>query len=331
MRKIRWGVISTASIGLDEVLPAMQKGEFTEVNAIASRNLEKAQEAARQLDIPKAYGSYAELLADPEIEAVYIPLPNHLHVSWSIKAMEAGKHVLCEKPLGLDAKDARQLLEASQRYPHLKVMEAFMYRHHPQWKLAQQLIKDGEIGDLQSIHTFFNYYLPDPTNIRNMVDIGGGGLLDVGCYAVSLSRLIFESEPVRVFAAMELDPQFKTDRLATGILEFDKGIATFTCATQLFDFQRVNIMGDLGQLELKIPFNPPVDKPTHLSLDNTSGKREFELDICDQFTLQGDHFSKAILEHIPTSTPLKDAVNNMVVIDALFQSAHEGCWISGLT
>lgn len=206
-----------------------------------------------------------------------------------------------------------------------------MYRHHPQWKLAQQLIKNGEIGELHSIHTFFNYYLPDPANIRNMVDIGGGGLLDVGCYAVSLSRLIFESEPVRTFAAMELDPQFKTDRLATGILEFDTGIASFTCATQLFDFQRVNIMGTLGQVELEIPFNPPIDKPTRLSLHNTSGRREFELDICDQFTLQGDLFSKAILEDTPTPVPLEDAVANMVVIDALFQSARTGCWISRLS
>lgn len=324
MRKIRWGVISTASIGLVEVLPAMQKGDYTQVAAIASRNLEKAQEAARQLGIPKSYGSYAELLADPEIEAVYIPLPNHLHVTWSIKALEAGKHVLCEKPLGLDAGDARRLLDASRHYPWLKVMEAFMYRHHPQWKLAQQLIQNREIGELRSIHTFFNYYLPDPANIRNVVDIGGGGLLDVGCYAVSLSRLIFESEPVRSFASLQIDPQFKTDRLASGILEFDTGIATFTCATQLFDFQRVNIMGTLGQVELEIPFNPPIDKPTRLILDNTSGRQEFELDTCDQFTIQGDLFSKAILEDTPTPIPLEDAVANMVVIDALFQSARTG-------
>ena len=331
MRKVRWGVVSTASIGMVEVLPAMQRGQYTQLVAIASRNPEKAQEAARQLGIPKAYGSYAELLADPEIEAVYIPLPNHLHVPWSIKALEAGKHVLCEKPLGLDAGDARRLLEASRSYPGLKVMEAFMYRNHPQWKLAQQLVKNGEIGELHSIHTYFNYYLPDPANIRNMADIGGGGLLDVGCYAVFLSRLIFESEPVRAFAAMQLDPEFKTDRLAAGILEFSTGIATFTCSTQLFDFQRVNIMGTLGQVELEIPFNPPVDRPSRLYLHNGSGKRDFELDVCDQFTIQGDLFSKAILEDTPVPTPLEDAVANMVAIDALFQSARAGCWITGPT
>ncbi|HLE51351.1 MAG TPA: Gfo/Idh/MocA family oxidoreductase [Anaerolineales bacterium] len=327
MRKVRWGVLGAASIALVEVLPAMQKGEYTQVMAIASRSLEKAQEAARQLYIPKAYGSYAELLADPEIEAVYIPLPNHLHVPWSIKTLEAGKHVLCEKPLGMDAGDAQQLLQASRRYPGLKVMEAFMYHHHPQWRLAQQLVKGGEIGELRSIQAFFNYYLADPTNIRNMADIGGGGLLDVGCYAVSLSRLIFESEPVRAFAAMQLDPQFKTDRLTSGILEFGTGIATFTCSTQLSDFQRVNIMGTLGQVELEIPFNPPVDSPSRLLLHNASGTREFELAICDQFTIQGDLFSRAILEDTPVPTPLEDAIANMAVIDALFQSARAGCWM----
>ncbi|MGW8144599.1 MAG: Gfo/Idh/MocA family protein [Anaerolineales bacterium] len=331
MRKIHWGVISTASIGLDEVLPAMQKGDHTQVMAIASRSLDKAQQAARQLNIPKAYDSYDELLADPEIEAVYIPLPNHLHVPWSIKTLEAGKHVLCEKPLGLDAEDARKLLDASKQYPNLKVMEAFMYRHHPQWKLAQKLVKNNEVGELLSIHTYFNYYLPDPDNIRNMADIGGGGILDVGCYAVSLSRLIFESEPVRAFAAMQLDPQFKTDRLASGILEFDSGIATFTCATQLFDFQRVNIMGTLGQIEIEIPFNPPIDKPTHVVLHNTSGRREFELEVCDQFSIQGDIFSKAILEDASLPVPLEDAIANMVVIDALFQSARTGKRISVLS
>ena len=326
MKKVNWGVISTASIGLVEVIPAMQKGQYTQVTAIASRSLEKAQHAAQQLGIPKAYGAYDELLADPDIDAVYIPLPNHLHIPWSIKALEAGKHVLCEKPLGMDAGDARRLLEAARRYPSLKVMEAFMYRHHPQWKLAEQLVKGGEIGELRSIHAYFNYYLPDPANIRNMADIGGGGMLDVGCYAVSLSRLIFESEPRRVFAAMQLDPQFQTDRLTAGILEFDAGIATFTCATQLADFQQVNILGTSGRVELEAPFNPPIDQPIRVYLHNANGRRELVLDICDQFTIQGDLFSKAILEDTPVPTPPEDAIANMATIDALFQSAHTGGW-----
>jgi predicted dehydrogenase len=326
MRKIRWGVISTASIGLVEVLPAMRKGLYTQLVGIASRDLAKARSAAEQLGIPKAYGSYAELLADPEIEAVYNPLPNHLHVPWSIKALEAGKHVLCEKPLGLDAEDARHLLEASQRHPDLKVMEAFMYRHHPQWHLARKLLSEGEIGELRSIHTLFNYYLVDPANVRNQADIGGGGLLDVGCYAVSLSRLVFEAEPTRAFAAMEIDPQFKTDRLTAGILEFERGIATFTCSTQLVDYQRVYIMGTLGQVELELPFNPPPDKPARICLHNSKGVHDFELEVCDQYTIQGDLFSRAILENTPVPTPLEDAIANMVAIDALFLSARSGMW-----
>ncbi len=328
MRKIRWGVISTASIGVTEVLPAMQKGQYSHLVGMASRSLEKAKQVADKLGLPKAYGSYDELLADPEIEAVYIPLPNHLHVPWSIKALEAGKHVLCEKPLGLDAADARRLLEVSRRYPNLKVMEAFMYRHHPQWHLAQRLVHEGEIGELRSIHTLFNYYLIDPANVRNQADIGGGGLMDVGCYAVSLSRLVFEAEPIRAFAAMDIDPQFKTDRLTSGILEFERGLATFTCSTQLVDTQRVNLMGTLGQVELDLPFNPSISKPARVRLQNARGVRDFEVEVCDHYTIQGDLLSRAILDDTPVPTPLEDAIDNMAAMDALFQSARTGMWAS---
>jgi predicted dehydrogenase len=328
MEKIHWGVISTAKIGLDAVLPAMQKGQYCQVIGIASRSLEKAQTAATRLGIPKAYGSYEELLADPDIDAVYNPLPNHLHVPWSIKALEAGKHVLCEKPIGLNAADASKLLESSRLHPNLKVTEAFMYRHHPQWPLVQQLVKDGEIGELRSIHTFFNYYLVDPTAIYNNFEMGGGALLDIGCYAVSVSRLIFDGEPRRVFAAMDIDPQFKTDRLTTGILDFGKGISTFTCSTQLFDLQKVTIMGTHGQIEFELPFNPPIDKPAKIYLQSANGTRIIELDICDQYTLQGDLFSKSILDDMPVTIPLEDSLANMAVIDALFQSAQKRRWIN---
>ncbi len=326
MRKINWGVISTANIALSEVLPAMQKGQYSQVTAIASRSLEKAQAAAQQLGISKAYGSYEELLADPAIEAIYNPLPNHLHVPWSLKALEAGKHVLCEKPLGLDVADARRLLDAAKRHPELKVMEAFMYRHHPQWKLAQQIVQSGELGQVRAVHAFFNYYLDDPANVRNMADIGGGGLLDVGCYAVSLSRLVFAGEPSRAFAILDLDPRFKTDRIASGIMEFAQGIATFTCATQLSDFQQVNILGTDGRLEIELPFNPPIDRPTYLNVYTANGKQTHELGVCDQYTIQGDLFSKAILDNTPVPTPLEDAIANMAAIDALFASARSGSW-----
>jgi predicted dehydrogenase len=227
----------------------------------------------------------------------------------------------------MNAEDARRLLEAAGRYPNLKVMEAFMYRQHPQWPLAQQLIQDGEIGELRSIHTFFNYYLVDPTAIYNSLEMGGGALRDIGCYAISLSRLIFGSEPGRVFAAVDIDPQFKTDRLTTGMLDFGRGISTFTCSTQLFDLQRVDIMGTHGQIEFELPFNPPIDRPARIILQNAKGTHEIKLNICDQYTLQGDHFSKAILEDIPVLIPLEDSVANMAVIDALFESAQKSSWV----
>jgi len=183
MKKLRWGVLSTANIGLEKVIPAMQQGEYCEMAAIASQSLEKGQAAAAQLGIPKACGSYDELLADAEIDAVYIPLPNHLHVPWAIKALKAGKHVLCEKPIGLTTAEAKELLVEARKHPELKVMEAFMYRHHPQWQRALQLVNEGKIGALQTIHSFFSYYNADPENIRNMAQIGGGGLMDIGATA----------------------------------------------------------------------------------------------------------------------------------------------------
>jgi predicted dehydrogenase len=242
MSKIRWGVLSTAKIGIEKVIPAMQQSELCEIVAIASRRIEKARAAAKKLGIQKAYGSYEELLTAPEIQAVYIPLPNHLHVSWSIKALEAGKHLLCEKPLGMTAAEARQLLDAAEKHPKLKVMEAFMYRHHPQWQRARQLIDEGKIGDLRTIQSFFSYCNTDPKNIRNIAGAGGGALMDIGCYCISLSRFIFSAEPGRIFGIMEYDPQFKTDRLTSGIMDFGRGTSTFTCSTQLAPFQRVNIL-----------------------------------------------------------------------------------------
>src|SRR5690348_16930138 len=257
MDKVRWGVLSTADIGVRQVIPAMQQGTYCEIAGIASRSLEKAQAAAAQLGIPKAYGSYEELLGDPEIDAIYNPLPNHLHVPWSIKALQAGKHVLCEKPIALSAAEAEALAAEARKHPRLKVMEAFMYRHHPQWRHARQAVLDGGIGELRTIQSLFSYYLDDPTNIRNKAAIGGGGLMDIGCYNISLSRFIFAAEPRRVLGVIERDPDFGTDRLTSGMLEFDRGTATFTCSTQLAPYQRVHICGTAGRIEIEIPFNAP--------------------------------------------------------------------------
>ena len=327
MRRVRWGILSTAKIGRLKVIPAMQQSTYCEIAAISSRDPERAEQTAQQLQIPHAYGSYQELLEDKEIDAVYIPLPNHLHVPWALNALAAGKHVLCEKPVGLTAEEGVQLLAASRKYPHLKIMEAFMYRHHPQWVHTIRLVKDGKIGQLRSINAVFSYCNTDAHNIRNQAEIGGGGLMDIGCYCISLSRMLFAKIPERVTGTVEYDDRFRTDQLASGLLDFNEGTATFTCATQLIPFQRVNIFGTKGRIEIEIPFNAPPDKPCRIWFDHNGTTDEVVFDICDQYTIQGDLFSRAILENTPVPVPLEDAVDNMRVIEAVIKGARDEKWI----
>ncbi|CCH48790.1 Gfo/Idh/MocA family protein [Pseudodesulfovibrio piezophilus] len=333
MKKIRLGILSTAKIALTKVIPAMQSGRYTEVTAIASRSIENAQKAASELHIPQIHETYEALLADPEIDAVYIPLPNHLHIPWTIEAMKAGKHVLCEKPIGLDTNEVNQLIDATSRYPNLKVMEAFMYRHHPQWVEAKRLIKAGEIGEFITLQSFFSYFNTDPENIRNKADIGGGGLMDIGCYNISLSRFLFDAEPKRVCGFMNTDAKFGTDRLFSGMLDFSGRISTFTCATQLTAYQRVNILGTSGRIEILIPFNAPPNAPTQIILqrdmleDEEDKLRTITFGVSDQYTLQGDLFAKSILDDTPVPTPLTDAWANMHTLEALFTSAQSNQWV----
>lgn len=324
MKKIRWGVLSTAKIAREKVIPAMQAGQFCSIDAIASRNEEQAKQTAAALNIPKAYASYDALLQDAEIDAVYIPLPNHLHVPWAIKALAANKHVLCEKPIGLTAAEAKQLLEAAKHKPHLRIMEAFMYRFHPQWRRIKKILQDGSIGELKTIESFFSYYNTDAGNIRNQKDIGGGGMLDIGCYCVSLSRFIFDKEPESVCGNVDIDPVMQTDRMASGILNFANGTATFTCSTQLTPYQRANILGTKGRIEIEIPFNGPPLSETRIWLHTQTGKEEIVFDAVDQYTLQGDVFSQAILNNTAVPTDLQDAIHNMLVIEAVFKSAATG-------
>lgn len=327
MDKVKWGIMSTANIGATKVIPAMQNGTHCDIHALASLSLEKAHALATKLKIPRTFGSYEELLNCAEIDAVYIPLPNHLHVPWSIKALEAGKHVLCEKPIALSAPEAQTLLDTSKKHPELKIMEAFMYRHHPQWQKAGELVTSGEIGSLQTVQSFFSYYNTDPADIRNMAGIGGGGLMDIGCYTISLARFIFGAEPQKVCSLMEYDPQLEVDRIASAILDFGRGTSTFTCSTQLAPYQRVNIFGTRGRIEIEIPFNAPPDQPCRLWLQTQDQTEEISFPICDQYTIQGDLFSKAILNDTDVPTPLEDAVANMKVIDALVESAKIRSWV----
>ena len=330
MQPVNWGIISTALIGTAKVIPAMQKSKHCRIQAIASRDLALAKKWAKELGIPKAYGSYEELLADREIEAVYNPLPNHLHVPWSIKAAEAGKHVLCEKPIALDAKEAEQLVAARNRTGKL-ITEAFMVRGHPQWLRARELVRQGKIGELRAVQGLFTYFLTDPENVRNMADIGGGGLYDIGCYPIVTSRFLFEAEPTRVVGLIERDPVMKIDRLASAILDYPKGQASFPCATQLAPYQRMQILGTKGRIEVEIPFNAPPDKPCRIFVDDGSAlgdasAKEEAFPVCDQYGIQGDLFSEAIRSGKPVEFPLENAVHNMRIIDAIFRSAKTGGW-----
>ncbi len=330
MRKVKWGVLGVAKIATEKVIPAMQRAERCDIAAIASRDETRATEAAARLGIGRAYGSYEALLADPEIEAIYNPLPNELHVPWTIKALEAGKHVLSEKPIALDAEEARTLIAARDRTGKL-VAEAFMVRFHPQWRRARELAQSGAIGRVGAIQTFFSYRLLDPTNVRNRPP-GGGGLYDIGCYAILTARFVFGAEPVRVAATLDRDPNFATDRLASGILEFPGGRhLTFSAATQLAPHQRVTIVGETGRIEVLVPFNALPDRPMRIVIDTGAdlmGGEAWseEFPVCDQYGLQGDAFSRAALGEAPLEFPIEDAVASMRVIDALFRSAERGTW-----
>jgi predicted dehydrogenase len=327
---VRWGVLGVADIAVKQVIPAMQRGRASRVVAIASREAAKAAAAARSLGIPRSHGSYDALLADPDVEAVYIPLPNHLHVPWSIRAAEAGKHVLCEKPLALTASEARTLLAVRDR-TGVVMGEAFMTRTHPQWRRVRELIAAGRLGELRLVTGHFSYYRRDPNDVRSKVEWGGGVLLDIGCYPVTMSRWLFGAEPLEVSAVLERDPEFRVDRLVSGLLRFPSGQAAFTVAGQAALFQQMEIFGTKGRIEVEIPFNAPADHATRILVDDgrdlVGGGIEAETFApINQYTLQGDRFSEAVRGLGTVPVPLEDAIANMAVLDALFRAAGSARW-----
>jgi len=329
MQKVKWGIISTANIGVAKVIPGMLKSSELEVAAISSRNLKSAKSWAGQLGIPKAYGSYEEMLADPEIEAVYNPLPNHLHVPLTLAAVNAGKHVLCEKPIALTAGEAARLRDAAR---DVLIAEAFMVRFHPQWLRARELVREGRIGTLRVVQAFFAYDNPDPANIRNRAEIGGGGLYDIGCYPIVAGRFFFEAEPRRGIALIERDPTFHTDRLTSALVDFGDGRRLdFTVSTQLAPHQRIELSGTTGRIEIPIPFNPRQGAQTKLLIDDCSslegtGIHVETLPASDQYELQGEAFSRAVRGEIALPFGVEDAIANMRAIDALFRSERTGTW-----
>jgi predicted dehydrogenase len=330
MRQLSWGVLSTARIGIEKVIPPMLNSNYCRIDAIASRSLDTARRVAAKFGIPKAYGSYEELLADREIEAVYNPMPNHLHVPWTIQAAEAGKHVLCEKPIAITAQEAEQLIAVRDR-TGFYIQEAFMVRTSPQWLKLRELVGSGRIGRLQAIQAAFSYRLTDPDNIRNKADIGGGGLLDIGCYPITTSRFVTGAEPSRVAAVIERDPVFATDRLGSVLMDFPTVQASFVYGTQTVAYQKVQFFGTEGRIELQIPFNAPPDQPSKIFLDDGSslagaGIEVIEIPACDQYGVAGDAFSEAIQNGAEQPVPLEDTIKNMRVIDAVFRAAETGQW-----
>lgn len=329
MKRVVWGVLSTAKIGLQHVLPAMRASSLIELRAIASRSLEAAQAAARSFDMPRAYGTYEELIADPEIEAIYNPLPNHLHVPLTLQAAAAGKHVLCEKPIALTAAEAEALRDAARR---VHIEEAFMVRHHPQWQRVRELVQQGRIGTPRAVQVFFSYFNDDPQNIRNQPAAGGGALYDIGCYAILAGRFLFEAEPRRAIALVDRDPALATDRTTSALLDFGSGRhLSFTVSTQSCRHQRVTVVGTQGRVEIAIPFNAPRDGAMRITVDSSgaldgSGVTTETIATADQYRLQAEAFSRRVRGEPAAGWGVDDAIAQTRVIDALWRSEQSARW-----
>ena len=325
MKPVVWGVLSVSEHYRLRVHTYVAKSPLLQMRAVASRSRDRAEAFAREFGFPRAYGSYEELVADKEIEAVYIPLPNHLHAEWIKKCADAGKHVLCEKPIALDARQAEDAIRYAEK-KGVRVMEAFMYRLHPQWQRAREIVKAGELGEIRSVHTLYTYMLKDPSNIRNVASMGGGGILDIGCYAVSSARFLIGREPIRVVSLVHRDPGFTTDVLASGILDFGVARSVFTVGTQTFSWQKVDVIGSGGELRIHLPFNAYPDAPMRLTVTAGVGERNIFTSAADQYQQMFEGFSKAVRGEGDVPTPPQDAINNMKVLDALFRSEKSGSW-----
>ncbi|MBK8946244.1 MAG: Gfo/Idh/MocA family oxidoreductase [Ignavibacteriae bacterium] len=322
--KINWGILGTATIAIDQIIPSIQKSYNSQLVAIASRNFEKAKIVSEKFSIPKYYGKYEELLRDPEIDAVYIPLPNHLHVEFAIKSLENGKNVLVEKPIGMNKNEIIKLIETSNKYPNLKIMEAFMYKFHPQWKKSKELITNGKIGELNYIQSSFTFYDDNPNSIVNKKEYGGGSLMDIGCYSISLSNYLFEKNPKTIFAVNEIHPNCKIDITTSVILEYLNGCSSFFCSTQMEENQNVKIFGTKGIIELPKPFNPSNDKKSFILLTKNNVIQKIEFEICNQYEKQISEFSESIITNKNLPTTLNESLSNINIIEKIFESAEKG-------
>lgn len=325
MKKIRFGVLGVSNHFYKRIALPLNETDNCEVYAIASREVSKAKVAGEEFGIPVSDLNYEELINHDEVDAIYIPQPNHLHAEWTIKALEAGKPVLCEKPLAMDAQEANQMADVSKRL-NIPLMEGFMYRFHPLWQHIRNLIRTNQIGQINSVHTIFTYNNPSSSNIRNIKEFGGGALMDIGCYAISVPRFLFGSEPDKVMATMEEHPEFGTDMHTTALMQFGSANASFFVSTASEPFQKVEIIGTAGTITVHVPFNTYVDTPSTITVSTGQGAREVEFPICDPYGLMFDAFSSALIDQKPVPVPIEDAINNMKVIDAVVKSAKSGKW-----
>ncbi|URK17521.1 Gfo/Idh/MocA family oxidoreductase [Thalassospira sp. GO-4] len=330
-KQVNWGILSTARIGLEKVIPAIQKSSSSNVLGIASRNAARSARAANDLGIQKSYASYEALIDDPEIDAIYNPLPNHMHVDWTLAAVRAGKHVLCEKPIGLSVRDAERLRGCPE---NILVAEAFMVRYHPQWLRVREMVRNGELGEVRAIQAAFSYFNDNGEDIRNRPEAGGGAIMDIGCYPITAGRFLFEDEPRRVMALIDRDSGFQTDRMASVIADFGEGRQlSFIVSTQLCPYQTLNVFGTKARAEIMIPYNAPADEETAVivdsgeSLDGSLAGCEM-LPVCDQYTLQAERFAQAILTGTALPYGIEDSIASMRVLDAIFASEKQGAWIN---
>ncbi|MGN6464055.1 MAG: Gfo/Idh/MocA family protein [Rhizobiaceae bacterium] len=323
----RWGILSTAKIGRDHVIPALQDAENGVVTAVASRDRKKARALADRFGVPHAFGSYEEMLASDVVDGVYIPLPTSQHVEWAVKAADAGKHVLVEKPLALKAEDIATVIAARDRN-HVLVSEAFMVTYHPQWLKVRDLITEGAIGRLRHVQGAFSYYNVDAGNMRNKPELGGGGLPDIGVYPTVATRFSTGKEPLRLQATVERDPKFGTDIYASIRAQFDGFDLTFYCATQMAARQVMVFHGDKGFIEVHAPFNAGLYDHHRIELHNQNHTeaRVFRFPDTRQYRLEAETFARAAQGEKVAVFTLEDSVRNVMMIDAIYRAAGHDGW-----
>lgn len=324
---LRFGIISTARIGWESVIPAIQDAENCVITAIASRNLANARALADRFSVPHAFGSYEEMLASDVIDAIYIPLPTSQHVEWTIKSADAGKHVLCEKPIALKADEIDQLIAARDRNK-VVVSEAFMVTYSPVWRKVRSLIREGAIGRLKHVQGAFSYYLRDPNNMRNIPELGGGGLPDIGVYPTISTRFVTGKEPLRVQADTERDPDFGTDIYSSVRADFGEFELSFYIATQLAARQVMVFHGDQGYIEVKSPFNANRYGAEEIELTNQNHSQStfFRFQDCRQYRLQAEAFTRAVMGENEEIVTLENSKLNQKVIDAIYRASEKGGW-----